>query len=283
MTDSSITSAKEQSRAAEATGETADEVLTEDRRRAFRRCLPLWAVVAIVLVALAVVGIFDLAEWSGAVENLGMLLSEMWPPDFERWRFWLPAIVDTLAMSVAGTGLAALIGLPLGLLASANSGVPPAVAVVAKGCLAVIRSVPEIGLGLILVVAVGQGAIAGTVALAIYSVGMLGKFTAEAMDHVDPHILELGRALRLKPVTAVMRLCLPSIAPRLADYVLYRWEHNVRASAILGLVGAGGIGFELVSAFRVFAYEEAAAILVIVVALVLAVEWVGWMIRKTLR
>ena len=237
---------------------------------------------AAVLAAFAAVGGLAPGGVAQALRNVAVIASEMMPPDFSRAGTWAAPIRDTLAMAVAGTGLAVLVAVPLGLAGSAASGVPRPLSRAVKLALAMLRAVPDIALGLILVVAVGQGALSGTLALAIYSVGMLGKFSAEAMDHVDPDLLELGRALRLPPLLRTLRIALPVIFPRLVDYALYRLEHNVRASAVLGLVGAGGIGFELISAFRIFAYDEAAAILIVIIALVAVTEMVGNRVRAAL-
>jgi len=251
-------------------------------RRAWR-----WFIAASVLgvVASALVAVSGAASGSiaQAVRNVAVILAEMTPPDFSRAGAWAAPIRDTLAMAVAGTGLAVLVAVPLGLAGSTASGMPRLLSRAVKLALAGLRSVPDIALGLILVVAVGQGALSGTLALALYSVGMLGKFTAEAMDHVDADLLELGRALRLPPLLCTLRIGVPQILPRLMDYTLYRLEHNVRASAVLGLVGAGGIGFELISAFRIFAYDEAAAILIVIVVMVALTETAGHRLRAAMK
>lgn len=238
---------------------------------------------ATVLVAFLSVGGIAPGGVAQAGRNVAVIIADMTPPDFARAGAWVTPIRDMLAMAVAGTGLAVLVAVPLGLAASAASGMPRPLSRVVKLALAMLRAIPDIALGRILVVAVGQGALSGTLALAIYSVGMLGKFTAEAMDHVDPGLLELGRALRLPPVVRTLRIALPEIFPRLVDYALYRLEHNVRASAVLGLVGAGGIGFELISAFRILAYDEAAAILIVIIALVAVAETIGNRVRGALQ
>jgi phosphonate transport system permease protein len=149
--------------------------------------------------------------------------------------------------------------------------------------LALLRSVPEIILGILFVAAVGFGALPGVLALALHSVGMVGKFYAEAIEHVDPKPLEAARAAGASRFQIVVHAVLPQVLPQLADITIYRWEYHFRASAVLGIVGAGGIGFELMAALRLIRYDQVSAILLTILACVVVVDSIGAILRKRLK
>ena len=142
---------------------------------------------------------------------------------------------------------------------------------------------PEIILGVLFVAAVGFGALPGVLALALHSTGMVAKFYAEAIEHVDPKPLEAARAAGASPLQVIVHVVLPQALPQLADVTIYRWEYHFRASAVLGIVGAGGIGFELIAALRLLAYDQVTAILLSILACVLVVDAIGARLRKALK
>ena len=209
------------------------------------------------------------------VPALAQLVDEMTPPDFTRWRSWLSPIVDTFAMSVAGTALAVTLSLPLGLLAAPNTSPHPLVFRATRIALNALRSVPELIMGIFFVAAVGFGALPGVLALGLHSVGMVGKFFAEAIEHADPKPIEAARAAGASPFQVVTHAVLPQVLPQLTDTTLYRWEYNFRASTVLGVVGAGGIGFELIASLRLLQYDQVAAIMLCILGAVTLVDCVG--------
>jgi phosphonate transport system permease protein len=186
-------------------------------------------------------------------------------------------------MSIAGTVLAIFISLPLALLAAPNTTVGPISYRITRTVLAAFRSVPEIILGILFVAAVGFGALPGVLALALHSVGMVGKFYAEAIEHVDVKPMEAASAAGASRFQVITHAVLPQVLPQLADITIYRWEYHFRASAVLGIVGAGGIGFELMAALRLLKYDEVAAILLAILACVLVVDSVGAALRRKLK
>jgi len=145
------------------------------------------------------------------------------------------------------------------------------------------RSVPEIIMGIIFVAAVGFGALPGVLALALHSLGMVGKFYAEAIEHVDPKPLEAAHAAGGNGFQVIVHAALPQVLPQLADITIYRWEYHFRASAVLGIVGAGGIGFELMAALRLIYYDQVSAILLTILACVVVVDGLGGVLRKALK
>jgi phosphonate transport system permease protein len=231
-------------------------------------------VFAAIALGLYFSDLFNFARYSDAARTIVTLVGDALPPDFSRWRSWGRPLLDTLAMSVAGTVIACLLAIPLAAITSSKTGgrwLPLAVRMV----LNTFRSIPLVVWGIVCVAAVGFGALPGALALAIHSTGMLGEFYAEILEHVDP---APGDALRSQGVSSlgVMRFAvLPQILPRLVDVTLYRWEHNVRAATVMGVIGAGGIGLEIMTAFQLFEYREAIALILLLVVLVTAINFIS--------
>ena len=258
-------------------------VLASDDRRRLRQLGATAVLLAAAALALHLTGFFDPQRFADGGPALWQLASEMVPPDFSRWQRWIVPLRDTLAMSVAGTALTVLLSLPLALLAAPNTAPHPLVLRAARTLLAAFRSVPEIILGILFVAAVGFGALPGVLALALHSTGMVATVFAEAIEHVDPKPLEAAQAAGASPLQVVTHAVLPQVLPQLADITIYRWEYHFRASAVLGIVGAGGIGFELMAALRLIQYDQVAAILLSILACVLVVDGLGAALRRRLK
>jgi phosphonate transport system permease protein len=260
---------------------TLDAVLADSRRRRYRRLPPVAAALVLVTLACGYAGVLDPARYADALRTLLTLAWEAMPPDFSRWQHWGRPLLETLSMSVAGTALGLAAALPLGALA-ARTIAPPWIGVPARLLLNTCRSIPTLVWGILFVAAVGFGPLPGALALACHSTGMLGKFCGEILEHVDP---APGDALRSQGVSrlGVLRFSVwPQILPRLIDVAVYRWEHNLRAATTLGVVGAGGFGLELVTAFHLFEYREALALILVLLALVTLINWAGAYIRGRL-
>ena len=249
----------------------------------FRHAGLVGVIVVVCVAALWITGFFDAQRLIEGVPALAQLFREMVPPDFSRWQHWLRPLLDTLAMSIAGTALAVVLSLPLALLAAPNTSPHPLVYQVLPHGAERLRSVPEIIMGIIFVAAVGFGALPGVLALALHSVGMVGKFYAEAIEHVDPQPLEAARAAGASAFQVITHAVLPQVLPQLADITIYRWEYHFRASAVLGIVGAGGIGFELIAALRIIDYDQVSAILLTILLCVIVVDGLGAWLRGKLK
>jgi len=262
---------------------SATAILAADRAAGVRGAALGGVIVAVCIAALAITGFFDAERFADGIPAMAQLFSEMVPPDFSRWRAWLKPLLDTLAMSIAGTALAVLLSLPLALLAAPNISPHPLIQHITRTVLAFLRSVPEIIMGILFVAAVGFGALPGVLALALHSVGMVGKFYAEAIEHVDPKPLEAARAAGATRLQVITHAVLPQVMPQLSDITIYRWEYHFRASAVLGIVGAGGIGFELIAALRLMSYDQVSAILLAILACVLVVDGIGSRLRAALK
>lgn len=249
-----------------------------EQRRRIRFILIVVAVAVVVLGCCAYVGLLDARRLGDGVPALFSLIGEMWPPDFSRAGSWVAPLLDTVAMSVAGTFIAIVLSFPLGLAAARNTTPHPVVYHVARTILNGLRAVPELIMGIVFVAAVGFGALPGVLALGLHSVGMVGKFYAEAIEHVSPAPVEAARAVGARPAQVIAHGFLPQVLPQLASVSIYRWEYNFRASTVLGLVGAGGIGFQLMAALRVLEYRQVCAIMLVILGTVTIVDGLsGWM------
>jgi phosphonate transport system permease protein len=259
------------------------QILSHARQQSGRQSRLGACIVAVCLAALWLTGFFDPARFAEGAPAVAQLASEMVPPNFSRWQSWIKPLLDTLAMSIAGTALAVLFSLPLALMAAPNTSPNAVVYRITRVFLAAFRSVPEIILGILFVAVVGFGALPGVLALALHSTGMVAKFYAESIEHVDPKPLEAASAAGASRLQVITHAVLPQVLPQLADITIYRWEYHFRASAVLGIVGAGGIGFELMAALRLIKYDEVSAILLAILACVLVVDSIGAALRRKLK
>lgn len=246
-------------------------------------------VVASLLVAAAVAGSFaylaiDFRALFGgeALRTMGRFIAEFFPPDvspdFLRRTAW--AALQTLAVSALGTLIAVVAGGLLALPAAGRLG--PVARPVARFLLNQLRSVPELVWAALMVLAAGLGPFAGALALALHTTGVLGRLFAEALENV-PHDPE--RALRhagAGPVPAFAYGALPLVLPQCVAYALYRWEMNIRMAAVLGFVGAGGLGQMLYYHLSIFQQAQASTVLIAMFVLVFVVDGFSGHFRKGL-
>jgi phosphonate transport system permease protein len=186
-------------------------------------------------------------------------------------------------MSLAGTVLAIVLSAPLGFLAAENTSPHPVAYRFCRFVLNALRAIPELIMGIIFVAAVGFGALPGVLALGLHSVGMVGKFFSESIEHVSKEPVEAVRASGAGSLQVIMHGVLPQVLPQLADVSIYRWEYNFRASTVMGMVGAGGIGLELMSSLRLMQYQEVSAILIVILATVTLVDGFGSYLRARFK
>ena len=250
------------------------------------RCKACWFVAGLlVLVGLSFWSL-DL-QWSRffsgeALARMGRFLGELLSPNLEP-RFLarlLPATLETLAMSGIGTLLAVVFGLLLALPASRTHAADKAHwRGPARLLLNALRSVPELMWAALLLIAAGLGPLAGTLALALHTTGVLGRLFAEAIENAPEGP---GFALRLRGVgegRVLLYATLPQVLPQLVSYTLYRWENNIRAAAVLGVVGAGGLGQMLAFHLGLFQMAETGSVLAAMLVLVLLVDALSYAAR----
>ena len=217
-----------------------------------------------------------------ALHSSGNLLAGFAPPETASGFLHKTAIatLETLAMSALGTLLAVAGGLLLAIPGAGRFGRAPRAMV--RGLLNVLRSIPELVWASILLVAAGLGPFAGTMALAAHTAGVLGRLFADALENAPP-LPE--RSLRLNgatPMAAFFYATLPQTLPQMLSYTLYRWENNIRAAAVLGVVGAGGLGQMLKFHLSLFQMERAATVILAMLLLVALVDALSFALRRAL-
>ena len=256
------------------------ELLARERRGRNSLTLQITLVAFGIFVSLWATGMFDVERLSEGLPAIGVVGSEMIPPDFTRWQQWIQPMVDTIAMSVAGTTLAVLLSLPIAFLAAKNTSPNRFVYSAARMVLNTLRAIPELIMGIIFVAAVGFGMLPGVLALGLHSVGMVGKFFAESIEHAHPAPIEAAQAAGASPLQVIAHGVVPQVFTQFADVTMYRWEYNFRASTVMGMVGAGGIGTELVGSLRLLDYPQVAAILIVILVAVSIVDGLSGILRK---
>ncbi|MGD1872748.1 MAG: phosphonate ABC transporter, permease protein PhnE [Mastigocoleus sp.] len=209
-------------------------------------------------------------------------LSRLFPPDFSVLDVAIKRLIETIQMSIWGTTIGAILSLPIAV-ASARNVAPSWLQVIANFFQNAVRSVPSIILGLIFVAATGLGAPAGTLALGIYTIGYLGKFYQEAIEAVNPRSLESLRVAGASEIQILQYGIFPQILPLGIGYTFYMFEYNIRAASVLGIVGAGGIGFELKSYIDAFEYNKALTMLIVLLVIITAIDAISNELRHRLE
>ena len=261
----------------------AEEILSIERQ-GWRWCgIQAGLVLLVILLCAWLTDLLDVQRMSEGIPAIGTLLTEMFPPDFTEVESWVRPMVDTIAMSIAGTALSIVLSLPLGVLAARNTSPNPTTYRIARGILNIFRSVPELIMGIVFVAAVGFGALPGVLALGLHSIGMVGKFFSEAIEHSHEAPVEAARAAGGNKIQIITHGILPQVIPQFADVAMYRWEYNFRASTVMGMVGAGGIGLELIASLRLMRYNECFAILLTILVMVTLVDSLSTALRKRFK
>lgn len=208
--------------------------------------------------------------------------SRMVPPDMSVGKTVLKSTIETIQIALFGTFLSVIISFVAGILAAENI-TPGYINRPVKWLLAMLRGIPVILLALLFVSTVGLGPFPGVLAIAIHSTGMLGKFYSEAMENANIGPIEALESVGASFMQKIRFGVLSQVAPDLARDTLFRFELNLRESLILGLVGAGGIGFYILLYIRSFQYEKVATLTAVVLITVVIVEQISISIRKSLR
>lgn len=208
-------------------------------------------------------------------------ISRLLPPDWSVTDVAVKALIETIQMSLWGTTIGAVLSVPIALL-SAHNLTPNWIRGIANLLQNAVRSVPSIVLGLFFVSATGLGAPAGTLALGIYTIGYLAKFYQEAIESVDPKSIESLQVSGASWVQIAQYGIFPQVLPLGLGYTLYMFEYNIRSASVLGVVGAGGIGFELVNYIRGFEYNKATTMMLVLLIVVTGIDAVSSQLRRRL-
>jgi phosphonate transport system permease protein len=237
----------------------------------------LLAVAALYYWAITSIKITPPTRIAGERSIWGIMIREM---DWAYTPEMIVMLIETLQMAIVGTLLAAVLAIPFGFLASANIG--KRLAGLGKFNLNFIRAFPELLFAVIFIKAVGPGPVAGVLAMGINSVGMLGKLYAEAVEQIDRGPVEALASTGANRVQQIFFAVIPQVVPEFASYVIYRFEINMRAASVLGIVAAGGIGAPLIFALLQREWGRVGIILLGIIVLVSIIDLLSSYLRKRL-
>ncbi|VFR54649.1 Phosphonate ABC transporter permease protein phnE1 (TC 3.A.1.9.1) [plant metagenome] len=211
------------------------------------------------------------------------MISRMWPP---RWRYAsdiLQPLWDTLNIATLGTALGTVIAVPVAFLAARNtSPIPWLLRPLALGIIVASRSINSLIWALLLVTVVGPGVLAGIIAIALRSIGFIGKLLYEAIEEIDTRQVEAVTATGATTAQVISYAIVPQILPSLVGTTVYRWDINIRESTVLGIVGAGGIGLPLAASVDTLAWPQVTVIFTAILLTVFFAEWLSNRIRRVL-
>ena len=253
------------------------------------RCTACWFTLGVVGLVVASFWSLDL-QWRAflsrqALSDMARFVGEFFPPDVSPafLRRLLTASLETLAMSALGTVLAAVLGLALALPASrTHAGERALWRGPTRLLLNALRAIPELVWAALLLISAGLGPLAGTLALALHTAGVLGRLFAEAIENADDGPSFALRAQGVGALGTLLYARLPQIAPQLMSYTLYRWENNIRAAAVMGVVGAGGLGQMLAFHMGLFQMGKTASVIGAMLVLVALVDAASYALRKAM-
>lgn len=224
----------------------------------------------------------DPARLAEGIGRGGRMLAAFLRPDFtSRWPDIRDGMLESLAITVVATAAGLVLSLPVGL-AAARTLVPRPVYLAARALVVASRSFQEVIVAIVFVVMVGFGPLAGVLTLAVATVGFMGKLLAEEIEAIDPAPLDAIRATGASWAQVVLFGVVPQVAPRVAGLSVYRLDINFRESAVIGVVGAGGIGATLQTAFGRYEFGTAAAVILVIIGIVLAGEIASGRLRRRL-
>lgn len=243
------------------------------------RCKACWLIMAVLLLVVTSFWSLNL-QWAeffsmDAMRSMGRFMAEFYPPDLSS-PFVQRVVVgawETFAMSLLGTLLAAAAGLALALPASRlHQGDTAWARGLTRWLLNALRSIPELVWAALLLISAGLGPFAGTMALALHTTGVLGRLFAESIENAPSGPADALRAQGVSNARVFIYATLPQVLPQLLSYTLYRWENNIRAAAVLGVVGAGGLGQLLAFHMGLFQIDKTATVLAAMLLMVAVVD-----------
>ena len=213
----------------------------------------------------------------------GDILSRMLPPDFSNLNELVYAMFETIEIAFLGTFIAIVLSIPLGLFSARNLAPNYFVYIVCKTIVIFFRAIPEFIIAMILVIAIGFGAMPGVLALGLHTMGFLAKFYAEDIEHINKGPIDALKSSGATKSQIISFGVIPQILPSFVANNLYILDRNVRMATMLGIVGAGGIGYELQSSFRMFEYERVSAIIILIFATIFIIDHLSAFIRSKIK
>ncbi|MFC5067053.1 phosphonate ABC transporter, permease protein PhnE [Flaviflagellibacter deserti] len=210
--------------------------------------------------------------------NMAELGKDFFRPDFHEWEFYMKGMLETLAIAIWGTLLAVILGIPCALLCSSNIA-PVWITFPMRRLMDALRAINELVFALIFIAAVGLGPFAGVLALFLHTTGIIAKLFSEAVEAIDHGPVEGIRGTGATKLQEIVFGVIPQVLPLWISFTLYRFESNVRSATVLGIVGGGGIGMTFNEVMRSFEYQQAGAVLLIVIVTVSLLDVLSQRIR----
>ena len=221
--------------------------------------------------------------FSDSSKYFGDILSRMLPPDFSNFKSLIYAMFETIEIAFLGTFIAIVLSIPMGLFSAKNLAPNYATFLIARIVIIFFRAIPEFIIAMILVIAVGFGAMPGVLALGLHTMGFLAKFYAEDIEHVNKGPIEALKSSGASKRQIISFAVIPQIIPSFVANNLYILDRNIRMATMLGIVGAGGIGYELQSSFRMFEYQKVSAIIIIIFIAIFLIDHLSSFIRSKIK
>ena len=220
---------------------------------------------------------------SDSSNYFGDILSRMLPPDFSNLDLLVYAMFETIEIAFLGTFIAIVLSIPFGLFSARNLAPNYFVYIICKTIVIFFRAIPEFIIAMILVIAIGFGAMPGVLALGLHTMGFLAKFYAEDIEHINTGPIDALRSSGATKSQIISFGIIPQILPAFVANNLYILDRNVRMATMLGIVGAGGIGYELQSSFRMFEYEKVSAIIILIFITIFGIDYLSSLIRSKIK
>ena len=220
---------------------------------------------------------------SDSSKYFGDILSRMLPPDLSNLNQLIYAMFETIEIAFLGTFIAIILSIPLGLFSARNLAPNYFIYITCKTIVIFFRAIPEFIIAMILVIAIGFGAMPGVLALGLHTMGFLAKFYAEDIEHINKGPIDALKSSGATKSQIISFGVIPQILPSFVANNLYILDRNVRMATMLGIVGAGGIGYELQSSFRMFEYERVSAIIILIFVTIFIIDHLSAFIRSKIK
>jgi len=242
----------------------------------------IWGGLAVLLlISIDAVDLGNLSRLITNSANIQTFAADLLRPDFSDWRLFVAKMWETIQIALWGTFLAIFLGVPMGLAAARNIA-PVWVVQPVRWIMNMLRSIPDLVMGLLFVVAVGLGPLAGVLAIALNTAGVLAKLFSEAVESIDKGPVEGVRATGASKLHEIVWGVIPQVAPLWTSFALYRFESNSRSATVLGLIGAGGIGQVLFDRMNGFAFRDVSAVVIVVIVAVTLIDFLSQAMRRRL-
>ena len=241
-----------------------------------------WVLLALYVIYAAGQLGFAPERFASGLSHGRQFLTRMFPPNFSRWELIQSGIVESLQIAVIATVAGIAVALPIGFLAARNL-MPPWVTWPTRVLIALCRSFHPIIVAILFVKAIGFGALAGVMALIVASIGFIAKLFAEAIEEISLKQVEAVRATGAGFLSVLIMGVQPQVLPRFIGFATYQLDSNLRNSTMVGIVGGGGIGATLFTAYQRFDFDVVLAILIVIVGLIMVAEIVSGWARKVFQ